>query len=91
MALVSLFVDFWWLVNISLRMSVLEEQDGAAVSVSLPLFSGLASNLVLRPSSSQVLIVSGIAFEGVLRNTLCPIPSSAVGNYKCGYSTSPDV
>ena len=38
--LVALFVDFRWLVKISWRMGVLEEQDGVAVGVFWPLPSG---------------------------------------------------
>ena len=39
-------VDFWWPVNISLRMGVLEAQDGVVVGVVCPLPSGLASGLL---------------------------------------------
>ena len=36
MFLVGLFVDFRWSVNISLRMGILEAQDGTVVVVSGP-------------------------------------------------------
>ena len=44
----SFSVDFQWLVNISLRMGVLEEQDGTAVGVSWSLPSSPLINAHLR-------------------------------------------
>ena len=43
MIFVGLFVGFRWPVNTSLRMGVLEAQDGVVVGVVWPLSSDLAS------------------------------------------------
>ena len=51
-----LLVGFRWLVNILLKMGILEELDGAVVAVSRPLLSSLASNpLKMHTCSRQKL------------------------------------
>ena len=42
-ALVAMFVDFQWSVKFSLRVGVLEKQDGVVLGVFWPLPSSLAS------------------------------------------------
>ena len=42
--LLARFISVQWSVKISLKMGVLEEKDGAVVSVSWPLPSGLVSS-----------------------------------------------
>ena len=41
--LVALFVEIRWSFNSSLRVDILEVQDGAIMGVTLPLSSGLSS------------------------------------------------
>ena len=57
--MVSLFVDFWWLVGISLRMGVVEAKEGTVmcvcVCVSWPLTSGQASGGLAYHSCSSVI------------------------------------